>query len=243
MTKQAVGEPLPGRPLLEALGLNTRDILASAAAKHAGIADVPELFNQHAERPTNSKIARILEGVYHAEGRIDDADFDEDDGRFDLGPETLSEKENILRQKIDEARQEGMTTMGLKGLEALLNAISDVIKLRLDAGEPADITPLRVNLKRHAVPVRAKQRRYPPPKKVPIRQAVAKTGICQAGYRSRMVIRPTHRSEAPSGHVPTYCRLPSRKQCDRPDVLAHAEHRVRALGRSLLQRFRRYRLL
>ena len=55
MTKQAVGEPLLGRPLFEALGLNTRDILATAAAKHAGIVDVPELFNQHAERPTNGK--------------------------------------------------------------------------------------------------------------------------------------------------------------------------------------------
>ena len=49
-----------------------------------------------------------------------------------------------------------MTAMGLKGLDALLDALSDVIKLRFDAGEPVDITPLRVSLKQDAVPVRTK---------------------------------------------------------------------------------------
>lgn len=34
---QTVSEPSLGRPVLEFLGLNTRDILAAAAEKHSGV--------------------------------------------------------------------------------------------------------------------------------------------------------------------------------------------------------------
>lgn len=47
----------------------------------------------------------------------------------------------------------------------MLVEFDDVIKLKLDTAEPAKIEPLRVKLKPDAIPVRAKQRRYPPPKK------------------------------------------------------------------------------
>lgn len=40
ITDQQVGEPLLGSPLLEALGLNTREILSAAANKHGGQVDV-----------------------------------------------------------------------------------------------------------------------------------------------------------------------------------------------------------
>jgi len=58
-----------------------------------------------------------------------------------------------------------MSIEGQAALRALLIEFDDVIKLKLDAGEPADIAPMKVNLKHDAVPVRAKQRRYPPEKK------------------------------------------------------------------------------
>ena len=165
VTNQAVGDPLLGRPILEALGLNTRDILAAAAEKHAGVVDVAALFGAGSYHKPRGKVARILEGVYHADGGADDADLDENDGWLDLGPEDPSEKEKVLAQKILEAREQGMTEKGHKELQGLLPEFGDIIKLELDAGEPADIEPLRVNLKPDAIPVRAKQRRYPPPKK------------------------------------------------------------------------------
>lgn len=58
-----------------------------------------------------------------------------------------------------------MSEAGLNTLSNMIREFDDVIKLKLNAGEPADIEPLRVNVKPGAVPVRAKQRRYPPPKK------------------------------------------------------------------------------
>lgn len=161
VTDQAVGEPLLGRPVLEFLELNTRDILAAAAEKHSGVVDITEYFNA----TPKGKVARILDGVYHSEGGADDADLDEADGWLDLGPEDPNEKREVLKNKIDEARVQGMSFKGLEQLKKLLTEFGDVIKTKMDEGEPADIPPMRVNLKPNAIPVRSKQRRYPPRKK------------------------------------------------------------------------------
>ena len=165
VTDQAVGDPLLGRPLLEALGPNTRDILAAAAEKHAGVVDVSALVGTDPANAPSGRVARILEGVYHADGGADDADLDEEDGWLDLGPEDPLEKEKTLNQKLQEAREKGMTEQGRAELERLLREFGDIIKLKLGSGKPADIDPLRVNLKPGAMPIRAKQRRYPPPEK------------------------------------------------------------------------------
>ena len=79
VTDQAVGDPLLGRPLLEALGPNTRDILAAAAEKHAGVVDVSALVGTDPANAPSGRVARILEGVYHADGAADDADLEEED--------------------------------------------------------------------------------------------------------------------------------------------------------------------
>ena len=104
VTDQAVGEPLLGRPLLEALGLNARSILAAAAEKHSGVVDMSTLFGTD---PEEGRISRVLEGVYHADGGADDADLDDNDGWLDLGPEDRAAKEIVLNQKISEAREAG----------------------------------------------------------------------------------------------------------------------------------------
>lgn len=80
VTNQIVDEPLLGRPLLEALGLNTREILAAAADKHHGQVDVSTLCQQYIDLQPDGRIARVLEGFFHADGGFDDSDLDEDDG-------------------------------------------------------------------------------------------------------------------------------------------------------------------
>ena len=163
VTDQTVGDPLLGRPVLEALGLNTRNILAAAAVKQSGEVDVPSLFDS---TPTPSgKVARILEGVFHANGGADDADLNEEDGWLDMSPEDPTEKSKVQEKKIDEASKNGISDEGKEELKSLLLEFQDNVKLKLNAEEPADIEPMRVNLNPGATPVRAKQRRYPPPKR------------------------------------------------------------------------------
>lgn len=164
VTNQSVGEPLLGRPLLEALGLNTQEILSAAAEKYSGAVDVSTLMDKD-DKPPKGRVARILEGVYHAKGGVDETDLNDEDGWIDLGPEHPAEKEVILSKKIQEAEANGLSTKGSKTLEKILRDFGDVIKLKLEGGPPADIEPLKIHLKADAVPIRTKQRRYPPPKK------------------------------------------------------------------------------
>ena len=67
VTDRKVGEPLLGRPLLDALVLNTRSILAAAANRFAGSVDMRDMLDTSC-KCGNSKISRILDGVYHADG-------------------------------------------------------------------------------------------------------------------------------------------------------------------------------
>lgn len=163
VTDQTVGELLLGRPVLKKLGLNTRDILAAAAEKHSGVVDLYDVLYSKPE--PKGKVSRILEGFYHSHGGADDADLDDKDGWLDLRPEDPAEKRKVLDRKLDEARSCGMSDKGLEKLRKLLIEFDDVNKTKLDRGEPADIAPLKVTLKKDAIPVRSKKRHYPPPKK------------------------------------------------------------------------------
>lgn len=51
VTDQTVGDPLRGRPTLEVLGLNTRNILAAAAEKHSGTVDIADLESDDSKFP------------------------------------------------------------------------------------------------------------------------------------------------------------------------------------------------
>lgn len=77
-----------------------------------------------------------------------------------LGPEDPVEKEAVLNSKLKQAKENGMSELGIKELEGMLREYDDVIKLKLGDGQLADIEPLSIQLKPDAVPVRANQRQY-----------------------------------------------------------------------------------
>lgn len=164
VTPQAVEEPLLSRPLLEALGFDCHRVMRAAADRLGGSVDVCTLAVNEADFGTG-RIGRIVDGVFHADGGTGDADLDDDDGWLDLGPEDPAEKERVIHAKLKEAKHQGMSDHGRAELEKLLREYSDNIKLKLDAGQPADIETLKVTLKPDAIPVRATQRRYPQPKR------------------------------------------------------------------------------
>lgn len=71
VTDHIVRNPLLGRPILETLGLNTRDIMVAAPEKYSGVVDVHDLLNPKHE--LKGKDARILEGLLHSSCGSDDA--------------------------------------------------------------------------------------------------------------------------------------------------------------------------
>lgn len=66
VSEQDVPEPLLGRPLLEYLVLDTKQILEAAAEKNAGSVDAEKLDITMSQNGTG-KISRVREGVYHTD--------------------------------------------------------------------------------------------------------------------------------------------------------------------------------
>lgn len=77
VTKQEVGEPLSGQPLLDSMGLHTRDMLAAAAERHGGSVDVSAFDAARIEHVCIGRIARIVEEIYHADEGAEDADLED----------------------------------------------------------------------------------------------------------------------------------------------------------------------
>ena len=192
VTSQHVGEPLLGRPILEALGLSARNILAAAAEKYAGVANASELLENHEDHGAG-RISRVLEGVFHADGTEESSDDETLVNVSDLGPESDKEWEIELTRQLSLASANGISTNGLKNLESIVRRYRDIIRIRLNGGPPARVPPLELRLKPDAAPVRAKPRRYPPQKRKFLANYVGKLielGFAKPAEKTEWVAAP-----------------------------------------------------
>ncbi len=76
---------LLGRQLLEALGLNTKEVLQAACDKHHGIVNMDDILQD--QEPKVGTLAKLLDdrGLFHSDGGEEDYDgADEDDIYIDL---------------------------------------------------------------------------------------------------------------------------------------------------------------
>ena len=163
VTDQHMTEPLIGRPILQALGLDARKILQSAADRLNGSFDFSSIL-QNDEKPTGT-VARLFEGIYHSSGGVDDHDLRDDDGWLDIGPDSPTEKEKIINSKVDSAMENGMSKQGASQLRDLLHEFDDVVAIRLSSPVPADVEPMIIQVKPGTMPIKAKSRRYSPEKR------------------------------------------------------------------------------
>lgn len=193
VTEQPVAEPLIGRPLLEALGLNTRELLAAAADRFAGSIDAERLLGTFAERG-DGRVSRIMEGVFHADGGEDDMADDDAQGEWcDIGEETTQEWEDSLSDRLAQAKGNGMSGNGTIVLEKMLRKHREIVRVRYDGGPSARVRPMELRIVEGAHPVRAKPRRYPPEKRQFLRRYVAqleKYGLIKKAVRTEWVSAP-----------------------------------------------------
>lgn len=173
VTDQRVSDPLLGRPILEALGLNTRDLLAAAADQFCGSVDAERLVGS-VTNTGDGRLSRVMEGVFHADGGEEGDGNEDDNGEWcDVGCETDEEWEVALEGKLSEAARNGLSPDGKIKLEAIVRRYRKIVRVRYNGGPPARVTPLKLHIKEGVQPVRAKPRRYPPEKRKFLRNYVA----------------------------------------------------------------------
>lgn len=192
VSEQRVPEPLLGRPVLEFLGLNTPEIFHSAAERYNGSVDVGHI--RQLDESGEGHIARIMEGVFHTDGDApDSSDDDNESGWCDLGPESDEGWNEALSERVQEAKDNGISTEGADRLHKMLRLHRDVVRIRLDRRPPAKVEPLRIHLKPNSTPVRAKPRKYPRQKKEFLRKYVSKLldmNLVKAAVRTDWVAAP-----------------------------------------------------
>ena len=204
-----------GRPVMVALGYSTDGLLA-AAKKQLGVNSQDETDKDGAVAP-DGETTGGLEGdaggvtatplIRMQQLRSDqlraqlDAGWGPEDDGLDLKASLpdlrkVSAVEDVkaaLDERFDAALQHGMSRAAADRLRALLDEYTDVFRLEFGQDPPVSVEPLRVRLKPDAVPVKCKQRRYPPVHREFLEQHVQElqdAGLVFENHRSRWASPP-----------------------------------------------------
>jgi len=151
-------EPLLGRPVLEALGINTKELLMAARSRMGESVDLSGV-SEYSE----GSISRILsEGVYHGDRGLNDALYDTEEQWLELGIDTEAEMTEAILKSVEDAKLNGISAEGAETLHGILNEFRDVLRIRLGNDPPAKVDPMKIEIMENAKPFKAKARRYPP---------------------------------------------------------------------------------
>lgn len=155
-----MSEPILGRPILEAFGIHTRDILAAAVDKVGSSVDLFDIDGLR--KSPEGGVARIPnEGLYHRDrSTTGDAYEDEDEAWLDLVQDSKKEMDESISSALQKAEDNGISNKGKETLSCILNNYRDVLRMRLGNDSPELVDAMKVELKRDATPVAAKARRY-----------------------------------------------------------------------------------
>ncbi|CDF35330.1 unnamed protein product [Chondrus crispus] len=134
-----VGEPLLGRPVLEALGINTKELLVAAIDRMGHSIEIGSLVPD--EVYPKGSVARLMhQGIFHSDGEyVADHGDSEDDTWLDLGEDTASEIDQALERLVQESVDNGISENGKARLRSMLDRYRDVFRLRLGNDPPADV--------------------------------------------------------------------------------------------------------
>lgn len=200
VTKESVSESLLGSPVLEALGLNTADILAAAAERYNGSLDLSHLCNDS----EIGRIAWVYDGFCHVDHGDDWNESEKVDQWPDLGEDKDEDWEAALQVALNNASKNRISDEGIPELEHLIREYKDVIRLRLYRQEPVKVKPMKINLKIYTVLVRARQQKYSPEKRELIEKCVddlLTLGFVVPAKEPEQVTAPNIVSKKTAGHV------------------------------------------
>ena len=108
-------------------------------------------------------------------------------------PSTKHDVRQVLQERWDEAGRQGLEDDAAERLQELLGAYGDVFRLEFGHDPPVKVDPLKVRLKPDAVPVKCKQRRYPPVHREFLDKHVSElldAGLVYENHRSRWASPP-----------------------------------------------------
>ena len=116
-----VPEPIPGRPALELLEINTRELLAAAVRKLGSCIDMSE--NANPQGNPKGTVARIMmhHGFFHQYIALENESYDENNaGWLGLGIDAEGEMKTAIQHELKKAVANGISPQGKLKLAQLL---------------------------------------------------------------------------------------------------------------------------
>ena len=132
-----VSHVIIGQLVLKVLGLDNQALLEAACDRNDGSVNVKELIEDMRAGDQNMQtgsvemlMANVNAGfgaTYHQDGDAgDEDDLQDSDVYVDLGEDSVEDLRSTLRDRVDEARRNGMTEEGSRKLEGLLQKYEQV---------------------------------------------------------------------------------------------------------------------
>lgn len=109
-----------GRPLLESIGCDNRALLAASCDRFGGVIDVDVVLKDEISGGNSISILSY-EGTYHSGGGQENDGLNGDDVYIDIGEDSEQDIRSVLNEKVEEAKDAGMSAEGVKELRQLLS--------------------------------------------------------------------------------------------------------------------------
>ena len=148
-----VSETLLGRRTLEALGINTKELLAAAVDRMGSSVDIGVLLPQ--QNFPEGKLSRILsQSLFHQDkGVMGESYDDEEESWLDLGQDTKAEMDEAINKAVLSAAANGISTNGQAKMQDMLYEYRDVLRICLGNDQPAKGELMVVEVKKGSNPV------------------------------------------------------------------------------------------
>ena len=171
--KEDMSEVLLSRPILQTLGFDLPKHLSVVRDQFhdtdfSNLASDSSIFDPQTDSPPvePGTLAKLLMSHSSLETAPSDTHVAPDSSiitRTDLyGEECATETDANLAAAVDTAVAEGLPEDDATTLRELLHEYRDIFRSRLGSDPPMKVKPMKIQLRKGAVPFRAKQRRYSP---------------------------------------------------------------------------------
>lgn len=108
LTEDCESSVIIGRPLLEGLGINNKQMIEAACDQHGGVVDTGKLNQENDgefSKNSYSSVALLENDIYHSAGGCEGDGLEEQDVYIDLGEDSEEHSSTKLRNEFEKLRK------------------------------------------------------------------------------------------------------------------------------------------
>lgn len=160
--KEQIDHPIIGTRVLESISCDNREMLAASRDRHDGDIDFEKRLKKDGNEENSSENIAGLFGksLFHEDGDVDTDGLEEENYCGDSGDDPQDVINNELKERLNQARKEGMSEEGIIKLTEIMRKHEQIFKTRLHSRRPAKITLMKIIIDPSKRAINVKVSRY-----------------------------------------------------------------------------------